>query len=139
MATLCYTMVCGSSYNVPLAVLQEAKCDNNARERISPNRQCYFDLVAKLARAIVNRANQFWETIVLVHRWVLHHADNDSDSKDVVVMTNTIPSESSSTLRIYRDNDNTSGMFGKMSVKLPTQRDGKTHNSENGQVRSTLT
>eukprot|EP00971_Amphidinium_carterae_P042384 832920-Amphidinium_carterae.4 len=34
-------------------------------ERISPNRQCYFD-IAELARAIVNRACQFWEAIALV-------------------------------------------------------------------------
>eukprot|EP00971_Amphidinium_carterae_P119701 2371489-Amphidinium_carterae.1 len=42
-------------------------------------------------------------------------SDNDSDCDDVVIMAHTIPCEGSAT--IYRDSDNTIGMFGKMSVK----------------------
>eukprot|EP00971_Amphidinium_carterae_P282073 5599240-Amphidinium_carterae.5 len=76
-------------------------------ERISPNSNSYFDMVAELAKSIVNRANRLWATIVYVHRRILHpdiwpcsfaigylcskleratatEADNDSDSDDVV-------------------------------------------------------
>eukprot|EP00971_Amphidinium_carterae_P270895 5375731-Amphidinium_carterae.1 len=74
-----------------------------------------------------------------MHRWVFHRAiwtcgfalgylcgyiegatgndgDNDSDSDNVVIVARTMPCESSATLRNYRDNDNTNGMFGKMNV-----------------------
>eukprot|EP00971_Amphidinium_carterae_P331589 6465254-Amphidinium_carterae.1 len=43
-------------------------------ERISSNSLFNFDMVAELARSIVNRASQLWETIVLMHRCVLHRA-----------------------------------------------------------------
>eukprot|EP00971_Amphidinium_carterae_P225472 4472265-Amphidinium_carterae.1 len=120
-------------------------------EVISPHRLLYFDMVTKLARAIVNRASQLWETIVLMHQWVLHCAvasqrsyieggtGNDSDSDDVVIMAHTIPSEGSATLRIYRDTDNTLGMLGAMSVKLPmpTQFDGRNAHFRERSVQTT--
>eukprot|EP00971_Amphidinium_carterae_P274755 5452381-Amphidinium_carterae.1 len=52
MATPCYTMLCGSRHNVPIAVLQ----------------------FSELASAIVNRASQLSDTIVLVRRWILRRA-----------------------------------------------------------------
>eukprot|EP00971_Amphidinium_carterae_P319272 6345915-Amphidinium_carterae.3 len=71
-------------------------------------------MVTEFVRAIVNRASKLWETILLMHRWVLHRAiwtcgflsgyiasylegptgndgDNDNDSDDVVAMTHKIP------------------------------------------------
>eukprot|EP00971_Amphidinium_carterae_P255838 5079641-Amphidinium_carterae.1 len=127
MATPCYTMQCGSSNNVPIAVaaiakvplltiravnivavlaMRVARVMASMVKKISPNSPCYFDMVAKLARAIVNRASQLWVTIVLLHRWAFRRAiwtcgfcvgticayldgatgndsDNDSDSDDV--------------------------------------------------------
>eukprot|EP00971_Amphidinium_carterae_P132897 2631711-Amphidinium_carterae.1 len=123
----------------------------------------YFDMVAELARAIVNRASQLWKAIVLLHQWVYHWAmwtsgvlvgtvcayldgatgnnsDNDSESDDVVATVPAVLCGGPATLHIYRD-DNIVGMLGKMSVKLPmpTHFDGRNpqfSNSETGQERS---
>eukprot|EP00971_Amphidinium_carterae_P228135 4525150-Amphidinium_carterae.1 len=73
-------MACGSRYNLPIAVCANGQqkraaivrlvqvtihrdrmtIDNVSTmiERISPKRTSYFDMVAKFARSIVNRANQ---------------------------------------------------------------------------------
>eukprot|EP00971_Amphidinium_carterae_P036684 721007-Amphidinium_carterae.1 len=49
-------------------------------EKNSSNRLLNFDMVAELERAIVNRASQLWQTIVLMHRWFVHIEDYMDES-----------------------------------------------------------
>eukprot|EP00971_Amphidinium_carterae_P245849 4882918-Amphidinium_carterae.1 len=65
-------------------------------------------MVAEFASSIVNRASQ--------GSYIEGATGNDGDSDSG---THTTPSEGSATLWIYKENDNTIGMLGKMSAKLP--------------------